>query len=98
MVELLSQMTSDQVTLALGGQPNPGSICPLIGDDYLGVVVPIRICHLQILALVAPGVPNLRPCGSSAAPAEPATLPPPFGRPRARRTAQPGADLSADRR
>jgi hypothetical protein len=37
------QMTSDQVTLALGGELDPGLIRPLTGDDYLGVVMPIRI-------------------------------------------------------
>jgi DNA polymerase-3 subunit beta len=43
VVELLSQMTSDQVTLALGGELDPGLIRPLGGDDYLGVVMPMRI-------------------------------------------------------
>ena len=43
VVELLSQMTSDQVTLALGGELDPGLIRPLTGDDYLGVVMPMRI-------------------------------------------------------
>jgi len=43
VVELLSQMTSDQVTVALGGELDPGLIRPLTGDDYLGVVMPMRI-------------------------------------------------------
>jgi len=43
VVELLSQMTCDQVTLALGGELDPGLIRPLTGDDYLGVVMPMRI-------------------------------------------------------
>ena len=43
VVELLTQMTSDQVTLALGGELDPGLIRPLTGDDYLGVVMPMRI-------------------------------------------------------
>jgi hypothetical protein len=36
-------------------------IRPLTGDDYLGVVIPMRIWRLQILALVAAGVRNRRP-------------------------------------
>jgi DNA polymerase-3 subunit beta len=43
MVELLTQMSSDQVTIALGGELDPGLIRPLTGDDYLGVVMPMRI-------------------------------------------------------
>jgi DNA polymerase III subunit beta len=41
VVELLSQMSSDQVTVALGGEVDPGLIRPLTGDEYLGVVMPI---------------------------------------------------------
>jgi DNA polymerase-3 subunit beta len=43
VVELLSQMSSDQITFALGGDLDPGLIRPLTGDDYLGVVMPMRI-------------------------------------------------------
>jgi DNA polymerase-3 subunit beta len=43
VVELLGQMTADQITIALGGELDPGLIRPLIGDDYLGVVMPMRI-------------------------------------------------------
>ena len=43
MVELLSQMTCDQITINLGGELDPGLIKPLTGDDYLGVVMPMRI-------------------------------------------------------
>jgi DNA polymerase-3 subunit beta len=43
VVELLGQMTADQVTLSLGGELDPGLIKPLTGDDYLGVVMPMRI-------------------------------------------------------
>jgi DNA polymerase III subunit beta len=43
VVELLSQMSSDQVTVALGGELDPGLIRPLTGDEYLGVVMPMRI-------------------------------------------------------
>ncbi|HEY2732969.1 MAG TPA: DNA polymerase III subunit beta [Polyangiales bacterium] len=43
VVELLSQMSADQVTLALGGELDPGLIKPLAGDEYLGVVMPMRI-------------------------------------------------------
>ena len=37
------QMSSDQVTVALGGELDPGLIRPFTGDDYLGVVMPMRI-------------------------------------------------------
>jgi DNA polymerase-3 subunit beta len=43
VVELLTQMSSDQVTVALGGELDPGLIRPLTGDEYLGVVMPMRI-------------------------------------------------------
>jgi DNA polymerase-3 subunit beta len=43
VVELLTQMTSDQITISLGGVLDPGLIRPLTGDDYLGVVMPMRI-------------------------------------------------------
>jgi DNA polymerase III sliding clamp (beta) subunit (PCNA family) len=43
VVELLMQMTSEQVTIALGGELDPGLIRPLTGDEYLGVVMPMRI-------------------------------------------------------
>ncbi len=43
VVELLGQMSADQITIALGGELDPGLIRPLVGDDYLGVVMPMRI-------------------------------------------------------
>ena len=43
VVELLTQMSSDQITIALGGELDPGLIKPLGSDDYLGVVMPMRI-------------------------------------------------------
>lgn len=43
MVELLGQITSDQITISLGGELDPGLVQPLTGDDYLGVVMPMRI-------------------------------------------------------
>ena len=43
VIELLGQMVSDQVTLQLGGELDPGILRPLGGDDYLGVVMPMRI-------------------------------------------------------
>ncbi|MCX5747746.1 MAG: DNA polymerase III subunit beta [Proteobacteria bacterium] len=43
VVELLGQMTSDQVTLSLGGELDPGLLRPLMGEEYLGVVMPMRI-------------------------------------------------------
>ncbi len=43
MVELLSQIGSDQVTISLGGELDPALVQPLGGDEYLGVVMPMRI-------------------------------------------------------
>src|SRR3954466_5851603 len=43
VVELLSQMASDSITLKLGGELDPGLIEPTGGDAYLGVVMPMRI-------------------------------------------------------
>jgi DNA polymerase-3 subunit beta len=43
VVELLGQMTSDAITLKLGGELDPGLIEPTGGDTYLGVVMPMRI-------------------------------------------------------
>jgi DNA polymerase III subunit beta len=43
VVELLGQMSSDQVTLALGGELDPGLLRPVSSDEYLGVVMPMRI-------------------------------------------------------
>jgi DNA polymerase III subunit beta len=43
MVELLGQMSSDSITLKLGGELDPGLVEPTGGDTYLGVVMPMRI-------------------------------------------------------
>nr|HEX4315650.1 DNA polymerase III subunit beta [Kofleriaceae bacterium] len=43
VIELLGQMSADQVTLSLGGELDPGLIKPFGTDDYLGVVMPMRI-------------------------------------------------------
>ncbi len=43
VIELLGQMTSDQVGLELGGELDPGLFRPLGADEYLGVVMPMRI-------------------------------------------------------
>jgi DNA polymerase-3 subunit beta len=43
VLELLGQMASEQVSIHLGGELDPGMIKPLTGDDYLGVVMPMRI-------------------------------------------------------
>ncbi|MBA2543089.1 MAG: DNA polymerase III subunit beta, partial [Deltaproteobacteria bacterium] len=43
VVELLTQMSCDQITISLGGELDPGLIRPLTGDEYLGVVMPMRI-------------------------------------------------------
>ncbi|HEU4733171.1 MAG TPA: hypothetical protein VFT22_35005 [Kofleriaceae bacterium] len=43
VVCLLTQVMSDQVTIVLGGEPDPGLSRPLTGEDYLGVVTPVKI-------------------------------------------------------
>ena len=43
VIDLLSQMSTDQVTLELNGELDPGLLRPLSDDDYLGVVMPMRI-------------------------------------------------------
>ncbi len=43
VIDLLSQMATDQVTLELNGELDPGLLRPFSGDDYLGVVMPMRI-------------------------------------------------------
>lgn len=43
IIELLGQMGGDQVQLHLGGELDPGLLRPLGTDDYLGVVMPMRI-------------------------------------------------------
>jgi DNA polymerase III subunit beta len=43
VIELLGQISSDQIALNLGGELDPGLIKPMGGDDYLGVVMPMRI-------------------------------------------------------
>jgi DNA polymerase-3 subunit beta len=43
VVELLGQMVSDQITISLGGELDPGLIQPVGADEYLGVVMPMRI-------------------------------------------------------
>lgn len=41
--ELLSQITSEQIRLELSGELDPAIVKPAEGDDYLGVVMPMRI-------------------------------------------------------
>jgi len=43
VIELLTQMHSDQVAIDLGGELDPGLLRPLAGDDYVGVIMPMRI-------------------------------------------------------
>lgn len=43
MSELLGQMHSDQVVIELGGELDPGLLRPFTGDDYVGVIMPMRI-------------------------------------------------------
>jgi len=43
VIELLGQMASDQIGLELGGELDPGLFKPLGADEYLGVIMPMRI-------------------------------------------------------
>jgi len=43
VIDLLSQMATDQVTLELNGELDPGLVRPFSDDNYLGVVMPMRI-------------------------------------------------------
>lgn len=43
VIELLSQMGGDQVQVQVGGEVEPCVFRPLAGDEYLGVVMPMRI-------------------------------------------------------
>jgi DNA polymerase III subunit beta len=43
VVELLTQMGGDQISISLGSELDPGLFKPVGGDDYLGVVMPMRI-------------------------------------------------------
>ncbi|ACY12644.1 DNA polymerase III subunit beta [Haliangium ochraceum] len=43
VIDLLSQMATDQVTLELNGELDPGLLRPFSDDNYLGVVMPMRI-------------------------------------------------------
>ena len=43
MIELLGQIKSDQVDIDLGGELDPALVKPASGDDYLGVIMPMRI-------------------------------------------------------
>jgi len=43
VLELMSQMDTDQVSIALNGELDPGLWTPVDGDEYLGVVMPMRI-------------------------------------------------------
>jgi DNA polymerase III subunit beta len=42
-IDILSQMTTEQVRLELAGELDPAVVKPLEGEDYLGVVMPMRI-------------------------------------------------------
>lgn len=43
VVELLMQMGGDQIAISLGSELDPGLFKPVGGDEYLGVVMPMRI-------------------------------------------------------
>jgi DNA polymerase-3 subunit beta len=43
LIELLTQMKSDQVTFQFGGDVSPGLFKPMSNDDYLGIIMPMKI-------------------------------------------------------
>jgi DNA polymerase-3 subunit beta len=43
VLELLGQMETQQIAIELAGELDPGLIRPVDGDEYLGVVMPMRI-------------------------------------------------------
>lgn len=43
LIDLVSQMGTQQVRLELNGELDPGVVRPVDGEDYLGVVMPMRI-------------------------------------------------------
>ncbi|GAB4558078.1 MAG: DNA polymerase III subunit beta [Haliangiales bacterium] len=43
VIDLLTQIATDQVTIELNGELDPGLLRPFSDDDYLGVVMPMRI-------------------------------------------------------
>lgn len=43
LLEILSAVQSDQIAMELGGQLDPGLVRPLAGDDFTGVIMPMRI-------------------------------------------------------
>lgn len=43
LVELLGQISADQIAIHVGGELDPGVVRPVSGDDYVGVVMPMRI-------------------------------------------------------
>lgn len=43
LIDLLGQMGTEKVRLELNGELDPGVIRPIDGEDYLGVVMPMRI-------------------------------------------------------
>lgn len=43
VIELLSQMDTEKVAVELNGELDPGLVRPVDGDEYLGVVMPMRI-------------------------------------------------------
>ena len=43
LIDILVAIQSDQIALELGGQLDPGLVRPLAGDDFAGVIMPMRI-------------------------------------------------------
>ncbi len=43
LTDALSALTSEEVALELSGELDPGMIKPVGRDDYLGVIMPMRI-------------------------------------------------------
>jgi DNA polymerase-3 subunit beta len=43
VVEFLNAITADQIAFELKGELDPGLIRPVDGEEYIGVVMPMRI-------------------------------------------------------
>jgi DNA polymerase-3 subunit beta len=43
LIDVLSSLSSDEVVLELSGELDPGVVRPATGDDFVGVIMPMRI-------------------------------------------------------
>jgi DNA polymerase III subunit beta len=43
LIDILGAIQTDQIAIELGGQLDPGLVRPLAGDDFTGVIMPMRI-------------------------------------------------------